>query len=105
MIKIKAKVIKESDIRSDFQKSFKDAHMNEGDVYHGWFSHWPEVGSCFILYKTPFNKFDGIYLDISLTTTIVSELITDRIFKTKNSIYKIITIEDERDSKIDNILN
>jgi hypothetical protein len=43
---------------------------------------------------------DGFKVQLSMQTSIVSEIIDDRTFKTKNSIYKIVTIEDERDEKI-----
>jgi hypothetical protein len=50
--------------------------------------------------------FDGIRdeWDIKLRTTPITELIGDREFRTLNSIYKIVTKEDERDERIKIIL-
>jgi hypothetical protein len=42
---------------------------------------------------------------VPISTTQVLEIIDEKTFKTRNSIYTIYTIEQERDEKIDNILN
>ena len=55
---------------------------------------------CFYLWPDDSSK--EIYC--ILKTTTVTEIIGNREFKTLNSIYRIITLEDERDERIKIIL-
>jgi len=100
MEKIKAKLIKRKDIRDDIKKSFLQAYSEEGHVSVGYFTEWPELGSSFRFheYSDELNEY------FSLVTTFVVEMVDHRTFKTKNSIYELLTIVDERDDKIDNLL-
>jgi hypothetical protein len=100
MEKIKAKLIKRKDIRDDIKKSFLKSHNDEGYIYHGYFTEWPEVGSNFRFHEYS----DKLHEHFPLVTTFVVEMIDHRTFKTKNSIYELITTVDERDEKIDNLL-
>ena len=95
---IKAKVIKLKNISN---KDETNMYVRTGDIFIGQFVHWPEVGMSFHL-----MGFDGIRdeWDVKLRTTPVTELIGDREFRTLNSIYKIVTKEDERDERIKIIL-
>lgn len=66
-----------------------------GDVHSGKMKDWPQIGESFTIEK-------GLYL---FKTTPVSEIIDDRTFKTRNSVYKIVTLEDERHERIKIILD
>ena len=95
---IKAKVIKLQNITD---KDESRMYVKTGDIFIGQFVNWPEVGMSFHLLG-----FDGIRdeWNSALRTTPVTELIGDREFRTRNSIYKIVTKEDERDERIKIIL-
>jgi hypothetical protein len=100
MEKIKAKLIKRKDIRDEFRKTFLSAYTDEGYVLDGYFTEWPEVGSNF-----KFHEFsDELHEYFPLTTTFIVEMIDHRTFRTKNSIYELITLVDERDEKINDLL-
>lgn len=91
-----------------------DPPIRPGDLYIGYFKSWPELGKCFM-----FNSFenelklggvDAVFkmpggLNYPLTTTVVTELIDNRTFRTKNSIYKITLKADILDEKINKILS
>jgi hypothetical protein len=89
---IKAKVIK---IQTLPDKEEKNMYIKSGDIFHGSFNTWPEIGKSFQLWND---------WTIELRTTQVTEIISDREFRTLNSIYKIVTQEDERDERIKIIL-
>lgn len=74
-----------------FQSDTDVIYIKKDDVMYGKIFSWPVVGQSFY--------FGGIQ------TTEVLEIIDDRTFRTKNSIYKIITLEDERNDKIKIIVN
>lgn len=65
--------------------------IKTGECRVGYFKKYPEKGQNFVFYE---EKSGPIY------TTVVTEIVDDRTFHTKNSIYKIVTLEDERDEKI-----
>ena len=94
-----------------FQPDQNVLEIRKGDVMQGFFNFWPVVDFSFMFYvnnKIDDYKVDGFRVQLSMPadfsypiqTTIVTEIIDDRTFKTKNSIYKIVTLEDERDEKI-----
>lgn len=58
------------------------------------FEKYPIVGEHFIF---NFNN------DLFMTTEVIN--VEGRMFTTKNSVYKIVAIEDERDDKIVKIIN
>jgi len=99
-IRIYSKLIK---IKS-FEQFPRDTmiwYIKEGDVLEGYFTKWPDIGGHFqfnvkIDLKTPFPSISHEVI----TTSKIMEVIDDRTFRTKNSIYKISTLEDERDEKI-----
>jgi len=91
---IKAKVIKLQNITD---KDESRMYVRTGDIFIGQFVDWPEVGMSFHLLG--FDEWES-----KLRTTPVTELIGDREFRTLNSIYKIVTKEDERDERIKIIL-
>ena len=93
---IKAKVFK---IKNISNKDEIYMQIKTGDIFSGQFENWPEVGMSFHL----FNDDLG-FPEIELRTTPITELINDREFRTLNSIYKIVTKEDERDERIKLIL-
>lgn len=96
----RAKVIK---IES-FQEG-KVLQVNKGDILTGYFFYWPVVGKSFIIYTCLSENIYKSPIPVTpIYTTEVKEIIDDRTFKTKNSIYKIVTLEDERDEKIKIIL-
>ena len=88
----KAKVIKLQNI-TDKEESLM--YVRTGDIFEGQIKTWPEIGESFYLWD------DNQYV---LRTTPITELIGDREFRTLNSIYKIVTKEDERDERIKIVL-
>jgi hypothetical protein len=86
---IKAKVVK---LQTLPDKDEKVMYVKSGDIFQGSFKHWPKIGESFVLWRG---------MSIELRTTEVKDVISDREFKTLNSIYKIIT---ERDETIEFIL-
>lgn len=92
---IEAKVIK---VKNISDKDEKEMWVQTGDIFYGKINKWPEIGESFYLIEN-----DSKYA-YSLRTTPVTEIISDREFKTLNSIYKIITKSDERDERIKTIL-
>jgi hypothetical protein len=92
---IKSKIIKVNNISTTFSE--KEMVVKVGDILTGYFINWPNLGESFTLYEEP----DGSGV---LTTSTVTEIIDNRTFKTRNSIYKIVTVEDERDERIKIIL-
>lgn len=71
--------------------SENNLNIKVGDTFIGQFEIWPIVGKQFM-----FFDYCG-----PIITTEVLEVIDDRTFKTKNSIYNIVT---ERDENIENLL-
>ncbi len=94
---IKSKLIKIDNSKSS-TFSEKEMKVKVGDLFEGYFEDWPEVEQSFVFYKLPTR------LTNQLMTSRVIEIIDDRTFRTMNSIYKIVTVEDERDEKIKIIL-
>lgn len=90
---IKAKVFK---IKNISNKDEINMQVKTGDIFSGQFENWPEVGMSFYL----FNDLGFP----ELRTTPITELISDKEFRTLNSIYRIVTKEDERDERIKLIL-
>lgn len=90
---IKAKLIKLKSI-----SHINDAYIKDGQILEGWFSNWPVIGHSFIFIHSE-RPITGI------ETSCVSKIIDDRTFETQNSIYKIVTLEDLRDEKIEIIIN
>jgi hypothetical protein len=95
--RIKAKVVKLENISSN-----KIAYIDVGDEFFGYFIEEPTIDKYFTLYNDNANKLSDF---IHLRTTEVKEIIDDRTFKTRNSIYKITTLSDERQDKLNTILN
>ena len=93
---IKAKIKKTKSLIVPLSKS-KFSSIQEGDYFeNATFREWPTVGKHFSFYDPSRGN---------VTTTEVIEILEDRKFKTKNSIYELITIEEERDDKINDIIN
>ncbi len=96
---IKSKLIKLESI-SDLPED--KIYVKEGDILNGVFEKWPEVGKNFVFIIRPeLSRFSG---KLPINTSVVEELIDDRTFRTRNSIYKIVTLDDEREDKIKIIL-
>ena len=86
---IKSKLIK---LKHDSKHILEsEINIKVGDTFIGQFESWPIVGNQFIF----FDYYGPII------TTEVLEVVDDRTFKTKNSIYNIVT---ERDENIENLL-
>ena len=67
-------------------------------LHDGYFIEWPKIGSHFNFYI----YFNNI---LSIINTGKIEIMDDsKIFESRNRFYQILTIEDERDQKIDKIL-
>lgn len=96
---IKAKLIK---LESIGDLSEDRIYVKDGQVIEGGFYHWPVVGNNFIFERPNGERFSQ---RLPITTSTVQEIIDDRTFKTQNSIYKIVTLEDERDQKIKIIMS
>lgn len=93
----KAKVVKLDNISSN-----KIAYIDVGDEFSGYFIEEPTIGKIFTLYNDNAVRLSDF---IRLRTTEVKEIIDSRTFKTKNSIYKITTQSDERQDKLNSILD
>lgn len=97
LIKYKAIITKTKDLRNS-----PFASILEGQKFTAFFNDWPKVGNSFWFYE--YWIVNGSMISSPVATTEVIEIIDNRTFKTKNSIYSIYTIEDEREDKINNIL-
>jgi hypothetical protein len=97
LLKIKARITKVKDIREEYSKLMgRPSSIQEGDSFNSYYYNEPIIGEIFIFWSLMYG---------SITTTEVTEIINERTFRTKNSIYTIYKLEDERDDKINNILN
>jgi hypothetical protein len=85
---IKIKLVKLNHISSTISE--KNIRVKVGDINEGFMTFFPVLG-------IPFDLDQG---QLIFRTTDVQEIIDDRTFKTKNSIYKIVTLEDEREERI-----
>mgnify|MGYP000918395633 CR=1 FL=1 len=98
MQNIKSKIIKIESFQEEDRGT--TIRVKKGNVISGYFTEWPTIGERFAIYE----KIDNSEFGWPIYTTRVVEIIDDRTFKTKNSIYKLITINDERDEKIKTII-
>jgi hypothetical protein len=89
--------VKITKLKAIDSKKYSEVALNK--VYEGVMSSLPKNGDFIYLYEDK-----GYSLRTILRTTKVVE-INGNLYKTKNSIYKIITKEDERNEKINNIIN
>jgi hypothetical protein len=96
---IKAKLIKLESI-SDLPED--KIFVKESEVNEGGFYNWPIVGNSFMFIRPNGESFSK---RLPIHTSTVEEILDGRTFKTKNSIYKIVTQEDERDEKIKIIIS
>ena len=98
---IKSKLVKLANVSVITDQS--RIKVKVGDVFEGYFNNWPLVGTSFLFYEKYVKKED---MDTyrSIQTSIVNSIFDERTFKTNNSVYKIVTVEDERDEKIKLIL-
>jgi hypothetical protein len=93
-LKIRAKITKQKDLTNH-----KMPTIIEGKQFNGYFFEWPKVGSSFLFFDMDY------WHSVPISTTQVLEIIDEKTFKTRNSIYTIYTVEQQRDDKINNILN
>jgi hypothetical protein len=91
---ISARVIKLKNIRND------SSLIEEGEIFEGVLFDWPTLNQSIFLYR----KFGHSYQTI-LHTTKVSEIVDRNTFATRNSLYKVVSIQEERDEKISSILD
>lgn len=96
---MKSKLIK---LKSISDLSEDKVYVKEGQVIDGEFYTWPKIGESFMFVRPNGKRFSE---RLPIYTSVVEELIDDRTFKTKNSIYKIVTLEDERQEKIKIIIS
>ena len=92
--KIRAKITKSKDIREEYLRSH--SNIKEGDCFDSYYYISPVVGESFTFWSLSYG---------GISTSEVVEIIDEKTFVTKNSIYSIYTVEQERDDKINNILN
>jgi len=95
---IKSKLVKLANVNVITDQS--RIRVKVGDVLEGYFNYWPVVGIPFSFYE----KYADMDTYRSIQTSIVNSIFDERTFKTNNSVYKIVTVEDERDEKIKLIL-
>jgi len=93
-LKTIAKITKQKDLNGN-----KMASIVEGKQFNAYFFEWPKLGSSFTFFNSEYKY------SVPIATTEVVEIIDEKTFKTRNSIYTIYTIEQEREDKINNILN
>lgn len=91
---IKSKLIK---LKSISDLSEDKVYVKEGEIVEGEFMIWPTIGDSFTFFRPNGERFSK---RLPIHTSVVEEIIDDRTFKTRNSIYKIVTLEDEREEKI-----
>lgn len=106
---IKSKLVKLANVSVITDQS--RIKVKVGDVFEGYFNNWPLIGTSFYFYEKYVKKAaidnscsEDIDTYRSIQTSIVSSIFDERTFKTNNSVYKIVTVEDERDEKIKLIL-
>jgi hypothetical protein len=78
-----------------------------GHERSGYFYDIPEVWKPFIFNESlMINSHGGLQhtIDIPFITSTVSEILNSNNIKTLNSIYSIITVQEERDIKINKII-
>lgn len=75
----------------------KNPYFEDGRVFVGYFTESPQIGRGFTFWYEKLNSYAPIY------TTEVVEIIDNFTFRTGNTIYRLITVEEERDLKIKNI--
>jgi len=73
----------------------KNPYFDDGRVFVGYFTESPQIGRGFTFWQKN---------DIPIYTTVVVEIIDNFTFRTENTIYHLITVEEERDLKIKNII-
>lgn len=95
---IKARITKIESLNTDGYETIK-----QGDEFTSVFYDWPKIGDNFIFYEQIYNN-GKVTMSSPIVTTSVHEIIDDVTFKTKNSIYRIYTKTQEREDKINNIL-
>jgi len=95
-LKTIAKITKQKDLNGN-----KMASIVEGRQFNAYFFEWPKLGSSFTFFD---NTEFGYKYSVPIATTEVVEIIDEKTFKTRNSIYTIYTIEQEREDKINKIL-
>lgn len=98
-IGIKAKITKINSLNPDGYEIIK-----EGQEFTSVFYEWPKIGHNFVFYEQIQNN-GSVMMSSPIFTTSVVDIIDEMTFKTKNSIYRIYTRTQERDDKINNILN
>ena len=80
------------------------SRIKNNEVLDGHFFEWPSVDKRFQFIV----NHSSLKIDFSsvwpITTSLVTEVIDIRTFKTMNSIYKLVLLEDERNEKIEKIL-
>lgn len=96
---IKSKLIK---LKSVSDLSEDKIYVKEGQIIIGEFMLWPKIGDSFTFFRPHGQRFSE---RLPLHTSMVEEILDDRTFKTKNSIYKIVTLDDEREEKIKIIIS
>ena len=92
---IKVKVIKKNSLVDS--SNFSD--IKEGDTFEGFIANFPKVGEYIYLYKAHRHSYETV-----LRTTQIQK-IESNLFFTKNSIYEIISVVEERDKLISAILD
>ena len=92
--KIRAKITKSKEIFLPTIRSH--SNIKEGDCFDSYYYISPVVGESFTFWSLSYG---------AISTSEVVEIIDEKTFVTKNSIYSIYTVEQERDDKINNILN
>jgi hypothetical protein len=86
-------------------KTIKESRaVNEGDRFYGYYYDDPEPGLSFHFFIMS-EIGGGKMLPKPFSTSKVVKLEDEYTFKTKNSVYKLITKEKMREINIDSILN
>ena len=78
--------------------------VNEGDRFYGYYYHGPEVGERFQFYITSDDTHPTMF-PTPFSTSKVVKIEDEFTFRTKNSVYKLITKEKMREINIDLIIN
>ena len=100
-IPIEAKLMK--------KKALKDSPAIEvGETIIGHYFHKPEIGKSFYFFNTKISIQKAFWHArtgiVPFQTTLVTKIIDEFTFETKNSVYYLIDKSRERDIKIEDIL-
>ena len=83
---------------------FESPAVNEGDRFYGYYYNEPKVGESFRFFIMSENNRARI-IPSPFSTSKIASIEDEFTFRTRNSVYKLISKEQMRDITIDSIIN